>query len=71
MARPYKTGTGERLTVYIPRELYIRMVRAMADCGTPHRNAWLVRAIEEHCAYIEATTLVKGAEPNVTQTRMD
>ena len=46
MARPYKTGVGERVTVYIPREMYLRMIRAMASSGTRYRNTWLCAAIE-------------------------
>ena len=46
MARPYKTGVGERVTVYIPREMYLRMVKAMQWSGVRYRNAWLCAAIE-------------------------
>ena len=71
MARPKSTGTGERLTVYVPRKLYLRMIRAMADCGTPHRNAWLVQAIESRCTEIELNMLIEGSVSDGTQTTMD
>ena len=56
--RPVSTGIGEHISVYVPRELYLRMIRAMADDGTRHRNAFLNDAIRAYCERVELNVML-------------
>lgn len=54
MARPVTVGIGKRLSIYIPRELYRRMLNCEMAIGCDNDSRFIQSAISCFCGEVES-----------------